>query len=123
MATSRPGGLDDERYAAFVRLQMLSLSDQQQRQVISRVLGPARNEAAVALTRYVETTLPTDETGSRITGAPAQTRVHSVDVHRSMRWRMRRLSTGEAESHDCHVIAACVLCDCHVIALAPVANA
>ena len=67
LATSRPDGIDDERYAGFRRLELKPLSVDQQRQALEQRLGAER---ASSLLPYLER-MPVDErTQERITANP-----------------------------------------------------
>ena len=67
LATSRPDGIDDQRYAGFRRLELKPLSVDQQRQALEQRLGAER---ASSLLPYLER-MPVDErTQERITANP-----------------------------------------------------
>ena len=67
LATSRPDGIEDERYAGFRRLELKPLSVDQQRQALEQRLGAER---ASSLLPYLER-MPVDErTQERITANP-----------------------------------------------------
>ena len=67
LATSRPDGIDDERYTGFRRLELKPLSVDQQRQALEQRLGAER---ASSLLPYLER-MPVDErTQERITANP-----------------------------------------------------
>ena len=67
LATSRPNGIDDQRYASFRRLELKPLSVDQQKQALEQRLGAER---ASPLLPYLER-MPVDEqTQERITANP-----------------------------------------------------
>ena len=67
LATSRPDGIDDQRYASFRRLELKPLSVDQQKQALEQRLG---TERASPLLPYLER-MPVDEqTQERITANP-----------------------------------------------------
>lgn len=68
LVTSRPAGVDAERFADFHRLRLSPLTDRQQEDSIIKRLGI---EGAAALLPYVRERMPRDtETGSRVTANP-----------------------------------------------------
>ena len=67
LCTSRPAGIDDERFAAFHRLHLRPLSEEQQRQALGQRLGAA---AGVELLSYVRERMPRDQTGALVTSNP-----------------------------------------------------
>jgi hypothetical protein len=66
LATSRPAGIDENRYAGFHRLALSGLSDAQQQQALEQRLGVER---AVTLLPYLRERMPVED-GERITSNP-----------------------------------------------------
>jgi hypothetical protein len=67
VATSRPAGVDEKRYARFSRLSLEPLSDEQQEQALKQRLGHDRAEV---LLPYLRKNMPMDESSKRITSNP-----------------------------------------------------
>ena len=73
LATSRPDGILDKRYASagFCRLKLLPLSAPQQQAALEQRLGAER---AQALLPYLERMPPDEQSGGRITANPREQR-------------------------------------------------
>jgi Ran GTPase-activating protein (RanGAP) involved in mRNA processing and transport len=67
LCTSRPAGVDEARFAAFRRLALAPLSDEQQERALEQRLGAER---AAALLTYVRDVMPRDDTGQKVTSNP-----------------------------------------------------
>jgi Ran GTPase-activating protein (RanGAP) involved in mRNA processing and transport len=67
LCTSRPAGVDEARFAAFRRLSLAPLSDEQQERALEQRLGAER---AAALLTYVRDVMPRDDTGQKVTSNP-----------------------------------------------------
>jgi Ran GTPase-activating protein (RanGAP) involved in mRNA processing and transport len=67
LCTSRPAGVDEARFAAFRRLALEPLSDEQQERALEQRLGAER---AAALLTYVRDVMPRDDTGQKVTSNP-----------------------------------------------------
>ena len=63
LCTSRPAGVDEERFADFRRLRLRPLSEAQQSQALGMRLGTA---AGATLLQYVRERMPRDETGEQL---------------------------------------------------------
>jgi Ran GTPase-activating protein (RanGAP) involved in mRNA processing and transport len=67
LCTSRPAGVNEARFAAFRRLALAPLSDEQQVRALEQRLGAER---AAALLTYVRDVMPRDDTGQKVTSNP-----------------------------------------------------
>ena len=67
LCTSRPAGVDEERFAAFRRLRLKPLSEAQQQRAFDARLGLT---AGGALLDYIRQKMPRDESGSLVTSNP-----------------------------------------------------
>ena len=67
LCTSRPAGVDEERFAHFRRLHLRPFSEAQQREALEQRLGGA---SGATLLEYVRERMPRDETGALVTSNP-----------------------------------------------------
>ena len=67
LCTSRPAGIDEERFAAFRRFTLAPLTDAQQERALKQRLGAERS---AALLLYVRSNVPRDDKGQKVTSNP-----------------------------------------------------
>ena len=88
LVTSRPAGLDERAFDEFARLQLVPLTDVQQRAVLHQRLDPAR---AAELEEYVRDRVPIDvETQRRVTANPYAWHAPPPPLSRSLGARAQR---------------------------------